>query len=80
VGLKSFYWGFGRKEGRRKMGKKILGVVVGVLLLLPSVSIAVTGGACGGPNELPCTTPEPSTVLLIGSAIAALLGFRKALK
>ncbi len=53
------------------MVKKILGVVTGVLFLLPSYALAITP-----PEQL----PEPSSLLLIGAAFAALLGFRKALK
>jgi hypothetical protein len=59
------------------MGKKILWFFTGILLLLPVGAMAIETVEGGGGAQ---TVPEPATLLLIGSGIAALWGFRKAVK
>jgi hypothetical protein len=53
------------------MGKRILWLVMGILLLSPGGAMAI---------DAVSQVPEPSTLLLIGSGIAALLGLRKLVK
>jgi hypothetical protein len=53
------------------MGKRILGLVMGILLLAPTAAMAITP---------PVQAPEPGTLVLIASGVAALLGFRKLVK
>jgi hypothetical protein len=53
------------------MGKRILGLVMGILFLAP------TGAMANGTNN---PVPEPCTLVLIASGVAALLGFRKLVK
>jgi hypothetical protein len=51
------------------MGKRILGLVMGILLLAPTGAMANT-----------VQVPEPGTLVLIASGVAVLLGFRKLVK
>lgn len=59
------------------MGKKILWFVTGILLLTPAGAMALEIVEDGGGTQ---TVPEPATLLLIASGIAALWGFRKVVK
>jgi hypothetical protein len=52
------------------MGRKIFGFIVGIIFLLPAGAFA----------SAPAPVPEPSTLILIGSAVAALAGFRRLMK
>jgi hypothetical protein len=58
------------------VSKKILWFLTGILLLLPIGAIASQFGEDGETSTL----PEPATLLLIASGIAALWGFRKVVK
>jgi len=55
--------------GRGKMRRLICLITVMALILVAGVAWA------GEPNGIPIPVPEPSTLLLLGSGLAGLIGF-----